>query len=486
MSPQFWDITNKCEKTLTEFGFTTNNISQKVFFVEGVKPGASQADQRILVEIDPDGDGPAGWIMSDAVRMSCVWVEFQPNANTVYGFDKGDDIFSLDDDNGAPLDMRRYGPLLDYVSVCRDRSTQIEAIISGVLPKHIKFSEKPRTFTVTSKLGTPQAQVITIVGTATTSKSNPERLEAQDLSGTPINFIEVLTYANLKNYFTLYCIKHGNVDFEDIRHGDLNASDIEKSVNDKLKCAVMEASVTMSDQTTTPLIIPYDENKNGILDIKVGEFQNGNIERDIIAAQCPTVINPDGKKAIPIIYIHKIQLNYSLTTPAISTDKTITIGHLSGRFQKGSTYTLVGPNKTSVPVTILSISRNADNYVIFTIKEQLGKDFPVGESVLIDSINGAGGNCRGVNETPTYIADSVLNIYGKERPIEKIFSHEIAHAMAGFYDLRCRKNLMCHNSPLNEEETPKTKQLRYRDLPSFYSYDDGAVQKQWECINREP
>ncbi len=40
-------------------------------YVESVKPSAAMGDQRILVEVDPDGaEGPLGWILADAVRDS--------------------------------------------------------------------------------------------------------------------------------------------------------------------------------------------------------------------------------------------------------------------------------------------------------------------------------------------------------------------------------------------------------------------------------
>jgi len=45
-------------------------------YVEGVQVSADIGDQRILVELDPDGDGPEGWNLSDAVRVTVIGAQF--------------------------------------------------------------------------------------------------------------------------------------------------------------------------------------------------------------------------------------------------------------------------------------------------------------------------------------------------------------------------------------------------------------------------
>ncbi len=60
--------------TAAELGFsaTTRRVT---FYVEGVVPSRTAGDQRILVEVDPDGEGPAGFDLRDAVRVTVTPAE---------------------------------------------------------------------------------------------------------------------------------------------------------------------------------------------------------------------------------------------------------------------------------------------------------------------------------------------------------------------------------------------------------------------------
>ncbi len=58
-----------------QLGMTTSRMT--TLFVEGIDPGTD----KITVEIDPDGDGPADFMLSDTVRVSVVHVDLDINNN---------------------------------------------------------------------------------------------------------------------------------------------------------------------------------------------------------------------------------------------------------------------------------------------------------------------------------------------------------------------------------------------------------------------
>ncbi len=488
-------IPSGTDDTLAKFGFTDLNRSGKVFYVEGVRPGASQADQRILVEIDPDGDGPAGWIMSDAVRMSCVWVEFKPNANTTYGFDKGGDVFPVDDYNGVLADMRKYGPLHDYVSVAREKTTQIDAVISGVLPQYIKFSDKPNVFTITPKAGADQTQTLTITGAAI-DKSFPERLEAQDPSGTPINFLEVLTYKKMYYGFTLYNVKHGTPGMQDIVHDNLSVEEINSFVNDKLKSAVAEATIQLPNGQTTPTItIPYDLNKNGVVDVVIGAecpFQ----EKNLIKQYCHSddVLLPDGTRGMttPIIHIHDVLNRYSLSEPTLNGGTTITLICKTPLFVNDKDYKIMGPTTTSngkevcEDVKIRSQSIDAQGRMVVTFYAPLNNEFLAPQAALVYvNLGGQAGTCDSI-KAPIWITDSnhIIDANKTLEGIKETMAHEIGHTMTNWNlsDLKSHNNLMYWIAE-SLKDVPDSKMLRYRELPLFYT-DPDQSQRQWDCFIR--
>ena len=55
--------------TFSDLGISSNNKIIRLF-VEGIAASTSPGDQRILVEIDPDGNGPQGYMAADAVRVT--------------------------------------------------------------------------------------------------------------------------------------------------------------------------------------------------------------------------------------------------------------------------------------------------------------------------------------------------------------------------------------------------------------------------------
>ena len=64
-------------------------------YVEAVAASASVADLRIAVEVDPDGDGPAGFIAQDAVRVTAVNVAIKNPVNPNKGVSNDSDDYFL-------------------------------------------------------------------------------------------------------------------------------------------------------------------------------------------------------------------------------------------------------------------------------------------------------------------------------------------------------------------------------------------------------
>ncbi len=60
---------------LAKLGFSAS-VRTQTFFVEGIKASDTVGDQQIKMELDPDGDGPLGWVCYDAVRTTVLQVEF--------------------------------------------------------------------------------------------------------------------------------------------------------------------------------------------------------------------------------------------------------------------------------------------------------------------------------------------------------------------------------------------------------------------------
>ncbi|MHB1038156.1 MAG: protein-arginine deiminase family protein [Pirellulales bacterium] len=56
-------------------------------YVEAVARSAAYADQRIVVEFDPDGSGPVGFVSMDAVRVTAIGVDLDIDSDNNHGFD---------------------------------------------------------------------------------------------------------------------------------------------------------------------------------------------------------------------------------------------------------------------------------------------------------------------------------------------------------------------------------------------------------------
>jgi hypothetical protein len=59
----------------------TNGARSKTLFIEGIAPSSDAGDKLITVRIDPDGDGPAGFIAADVVRLTTIRVDLDVDGN---------------------------------------------------------------------------------------------------------------------------------------------------------------------------------------------------------------------------------------------------------------------------------------------------------------------------------------------------------------------------------------------------------------------
>lgn len=116
--------------TTAELGFS-GTPPQVVLYVESIEGSAGVGDQRILVEVDPDGEsGPHDFILEDAVRVTSIKVEVRDTADGNRLIEGGDIAF-IDPAPRMPQLTTRFLPAdlrLDVVYTCSlqfvyDRST---------------------------------------------------------------------------------------------------------------------------------------------------------------------------------------------------------------------------------------------------------------------------------------------------------------------------------------------------------------------------
>lgn len=77
------------EYTAAQLG-VNSETRKAVLYVEGVDESDTVGAQRILVEVDPDRDGPAGFVVVDAVRITCLDLDIDIDSDNDDGFDTPD------------------------------------------------------------------------------------------------------------------------------------------------------------------------------------------------------------------------------------------------------------------------------------------------------------------------------------------------------------------------------------------------------------
>ena len=65
----------------SKLGFT-GGTTTKTFYLEGTAASTGVAATRLLVEVDPDGDGPAGFILADALRITVIKIDLDARWNS--------------------------------------------------------------------------------------------------------------------------------------------------------------------------------------------------------------------------------------------------------------------------------------------------------------------------------------------------------------------------------------------------------------------
>ncbi len=111
----------------TNLGFSMNNLIV-TSYVEGIWGSASVADQHILVEVDPDGSAGAGFVHSDAVRVTLLELTFSSDeTGNLYlpAFNGSTNVARLDEFRFLVGENRA---ILGKVSGSLDRSFTFEVV----------------------------------------------------------------------------------------------------------------------------------------------------------------------------------------------------------------------------------------------------------------------------------------------------------------------------------------------------------------------
>lgn len=106
---------------VSTLGLSSSNRTITLY-VEGIAASETVADQQIKVELDPDGDGPAGYINVDAVRVTVVKIDLDASPNSIEATEEVPGTPVLFNDNwdckkkygaGAGGDHRELEPIWD-------------------------------------------------------------------------------------------------------------------------------------------------------------------------------------------------------------------------------------------------------------------------------------------------------------------------------------------------------------------------------------
>jgi uncharacterized repeat protein (TIGR01451 family) len=249
-------IPTKVQIPASKLGFTAANRTQ-VLFVEGISPGASPGDQRVLVNVDPDGSGSFTFC-SDAVRLSVVEVVFsravgadgitpdESAAGNAYGYD----------DTTHPY---------NHISVQKNGQTFFNVKVTGLGANvgTIQFVPSDATVaTVTVPAATPAAGFRLQV-----NGQNQNKVEAQIKAccGIPTGdlcdaiFVDVYTQIAISgNYYRAF--KTGAEDAT--IPPEVPVPGIEKAANSYLKYPVIKVALTAPKK----MDLPFDINGNGVVD----------------------------------------------------------------------------------------------------------------------------------------------------------------------------------------------------------------------------
>ncbi len=441
----------------TTLGFTAGGTRTKTFYVEGVRPGATQADQQIYVELDPDGVGNASFVAKDVVRLSAAQVVFEAAAgnDNKYGYDAFA-LIDLQTVSGGAITKKKFGPLYDFVSVMKSDSTKVVAKINGVQPQYIQFvSTDTGTFTVSPTTGSVAPQTLTI--TAAAKDKEKDDLEARDPCGIRFQRVGVCVYKQKTDNYTLFNVKHNTAGKTDISFPTLAPNASETYANTRLKQAVINVDIEGTGAATAST---YDKNSNGILDL-AGPGYSKSDEQTQIEADCTAA----GR--IRIIYVHDVRWNYYLTADAAAGTDQVQLSSTT-YITVTSTYQLEqGATSEQITVTAINTATNTLTVTGAGAGGKLANSFTVaGKAALIWPLGGLSSD----GTSPIFVEDA-----GSQAAVQAIMTHEIGHTTGNFRDLTARGHVMFFGTWGFGDA------LRYRDLPLKYSTGN---EKQWDRVSR--
>ena len=259
-------IPTAVQMPVAKLGFT-GGTRTNVFYMEGIAPGAVPGDQRILVDVDPDGDGGLH-LCRDAVRVSVVKVSFsRAPVETAAGNKYGYDEMSIVEND-------------DQISVKKNDATFFRVTIRGLT------NASPLTFVslneAIAKIEVPAATpaagfLLKVLG----QNQNKNETQVQARAGTTAaGDLCANIYADVYNEIALngkYYRVFKTGDETNTIAPEIPKGDIETAANQYLKYPVVK--VALNDPVKKG--IAFDKNNNG----KVDYYNNGgNPELDKIYA----------------------------------------------------------------------------------------------------------------------------------------------------------------------------------------------------------
>lgn len=432
---------------------------KSALYVEGIAPSTSVADQRILLEVDANGDGRF-YAASDATRTTVALVAFSedPNGN-VYGYDDYGWREREDKKNPGSSLWITPGPSNDFVSAEKSKTTKVRASVKGVHLSFVTFSSSnDRVFSIDKQHLVATDDVLEIRAQA---RNKAEAyLEARNPAGDVLARLGVCVYAKVTDQYQLFNVVDDSAPSKArntaLSHPNLSSQGnrgMEAIANSRLKQAVVDANI-IGGGAITPSA--YDLNDNGRLDLAAPGYPSTEEEKQV-RLDCRPL---NGR--IAIVYVKDVEWNYFLTSDARAGTHRIALR--STRFlTEGHMYVLeqhTPAGWVSEIVTIKSIGW----FGRVTLAANLTNTYTVANNAsLLFGLAGVSGNPITVEDDPN------------QDVICHTASHEIGHTSCGLLDLAAWRHMMCFTIGHDGDA------IRRRGLPKYYETGD---EEQWDVIQR--
>ncbi len=449
----------------------------RTFYIEGINPGSAQADQQIKVLVDPDGGGPADYMVIDSVRLSVAEVTFAKNANTTYGYDKYELIPTKDGKKWA-------GPMKDFVSVKGDtgsNTTKVTATIAGVKPSFLAFDNDASVFTASPSSASTATQEVTITGASLGSnkKLGPKDLEARiNVTGNTLNYnvLGVCTYkllsGNIRSQYKVYRFKCAGTATA-LQYTDILAGAAEKTtVADILRQAVIDITFPTSavDVNNSDYDDPSQDHKNAYGRWKTDGllYVGGDGKLTAEEKQVKSEITNLPADTCAIVYVRDVRITHGLKANVASGATVLELYSVAG-LSVGETMCLEGRdgsgNIVSENVTIATNGIDAANKRI-TLTSGISNAYTADSGKQAWLVSDTGG----ISGWPIFVGErSYGGTLSARDSVLRVIAHEIGHNTGMVAHVDDTDNLM---NPI----VGSTTLLRYRTLEN---YDDGTDIKQW-------